>query len=294
MSDFSFTARTTKASPQLFLQLRAGQAHQAGDPDGSQGRRLAAGVPEDQAERRARLLLCARLRRGRERAARLRSRSTSSSSRTTTRRRRRTAPSTPRCTPAGTCRRTSRSEAAARPAGGPHAQRDCGRSSRLPATRAPGSRGACTRRGEPIFTHVDLEVYRRRLAAVPDGLSALISLLLLGDPVPAGRAGGAAGRGGPRRGARRVAARARARRPPRRPPDRLRPARRRRRGPRRGRPPPLGRPRAPHDQGAGRAGARRLHGERDPGAPALPPRGARRRDGRERGERWHSQPSTSP
>ena len=32
--------------------------------------------------------------------------------------------------------------------------------------------------GEPIFTHVDLEVYRRRLAAVPDGLSALISLLL--------------------------------------------------------------------------------------------------------------------
>ena len=38
--------------------------------------------------------------------------------------------------------------------------------------------------GEPIFTHVDLEVYRRRLAAVPDGLSALISLLLLGDPVP--------------------------------------------------------------------------------------------------------------
>jgi 2-polyprenyl-3-methyl-5-hydroxy-6-metoxy-1,4-benzoquinol methylase len=40
--------------------------------------------------------------------------------------------------------------------------------------------------GEPIFTHVDLEVYRRRLVAVPDGLSALISLLLLGDAVPAG------------------------------------------------------------------------------------------------------------
>ena len=41
--------------------------------------------------------------------------------------------------------------------------------------------------GEPIFTHVDLEVYRRRLAAAPDGLSALISLLLLGDPVPPGK-----------------------------------------------------------------------------------------------------------
>ena len=65
-------------------------------------------------------------------------------------------------------------------------QSDCGTSSRLPATRVPGSPAACTRRGEPIFTHVDLEVYRRRLAAVPDSLSALISLLLLGDPVPAG------------------------------------------------------------------------------------------------------------
>jgi 2-polyprenyl-3-methyl-5-hydroxy-6-metoxy-1,4-benzoquinol methylase len=41
--------------------------------------------------------------------------------------------------------------------------------------------------GEPIFTHVDLEVYRRRLAAAPDGLSALISLLLLGDSVPPGK-----------------------------------------------------------------------------------------------------------
>ena len=38
--------------------------------------------------------------------------------------------------------------------------------------------------GEPIFTHVDLEVYRRRLAAEPDRLSLLISLLLLGDAVP--------------------------------------------------------------------------------------------------------------
>jgi methylase of polypeptide subunit release factors len=39
--------------------------------------------------------------------------------------------------------------------------------------------------GEPIFTYVDLEVYRRRLAAEPDRLSMLIALLLLGDDVPA-------------------------------------------------------------------------------------------------------------
>ncbi len=38
--------------------------------------------------------------------------------------------------------------------------------------------------GEPLFTHVDLEVYRRRLAAEPDRLSTLIALLLLGDDVP--------------------------------------------------------------------------------------------------------------
>ena len=60
MSDFSFTARTSKASPQLFHALRAGQAHQAGVPDRPQGGRVAAGVPEDQAERRARLRLRAR------------------------------------------------------------------------------------------------------------------------------------------------------------------------------------------------------------------------------------------
>ena len=39
--------------------------------------------------------------------------------------------------------------------------------------------------GEPIFAYVDLEVYRRRLAAAPDRLSLLIGLLLLGDDVPA-------------------------------------------------------------------------------------------------------------
>ena len=39
--------------------------------------------------------------------------------------------------------------------------------------------------GEPIFTHVDLEVYRRRLGAEPDRLSMLIALLLLGDDVRA-------------------------------------------------------------------------------------------------------------
>ena len=39
--------------------------------------------------------------------------------------------------------------------------------------------------GEPIFTYVDLEVYRRRLAVEPDRLSMLIGLLLLGDDVPA-------------------------------------------------------------------------------------------------------------
>ena len=37
---------------------------------------------------------------------------------------------------------------------------------------------------EPIFTHQDVEVYRRRLRAEPDGLSPLIALLLVGDPVP--------------------------------------------------------------------------------------------------------------
>ena len=37
---------------------------------------------------------------------------------------------------------------------------------------------------EPIFTHQDVEVYRRRLRAEPDGLSTLIALLLVGDPVP--------------------------------------------------------------------------------------------------------------
>ena len=37
---------------------------------------------------------------------------------------------------------------------------------------------------EPIFTHRDLEVYRRRLTAEPDSLSTLIALLLVGDPVP--------------------------------------------------------------------------------------------------------------
>ena len=39
--------------------------------------------------------------------------------------------------------------------------------------------------GEPIFTYVDLEVYRRRLEAEPDRLSMLIALLLLGDDVRA-------------------------------------------------------------------------------------------------------------
>ena len=39
--------------------------------------------------------------------------------------------------------------------------------------------------GEPLFTSVDLEVYRRRLTAEPDRLSLLIALLLLGDDVPA-------------------------------------------------------------------------------------------------------------
>ena len=39
--------------------------------------------------------------------------------------------------------------------------------------------------GEPIFTYVDLEVYRRRLGAEPDRLSMLIALLLLGDDVRA-------------------------------------------------------------------------------------------------------------
>jgi hypothetical protein len=43
--------------------------------------------------------------------------------------------------------------------------------------------------GEPIFTHVDLEVYRRRLAAEPDRLSMLIGLLLVGDDVPADELG---------------------------------------------------------------------------------------------------------
>jgi SAM-dependent methyltransferase len=35
-----------------------------------------------------------------------------------------------------------------------------------------------------MFSHRDLEVYRRRLAAEPDALSTLIALLLVGDPVP--------------------------------------------------------------------------------------------------------------
>ena len=100
--------------------------------------------------------------------------------------------------------------------------------------------------------------------------------------MPAGRARGAPRRGGARRGARRLAARARARRPARRPPDRSdrldvdgadRVA-----GVHR----PSADARAPDDPGAGRTRARRLHRERDPGAPALPPRRARRRDGRER------------
>ena len=135
---------------------------------------------------------------------------------------------------------------------------------------------------EPIFTHPDLEVYRRRLAAEPDSLSTLIALLLVGDPVPARRAGGAAGRGRARRGTGRLAARARARRPARRPPDCLRPARRRGTGPRRGRAPAVRDARPPDRPGAGRARARPLHRERDPGAPALPPRRRGRRDRRQR------------
>jgi Methyltransferase small domain len=43
--------------------------------------------------------------------------------------------------------------------------------------------------GEPIFSHVDLEVYRRRLAAQPDRLSMLICLLLVGDDAPADELG---------------------------------------------------------------------------------------------------------
>ena len=34
-----------------------------------------------------------------------------------------------------------------------------------------------------MFSHRDLEVYRRRLAAEPDALSTLIALLLVGDSV---------------------------------------------------------------------------------------------------------------
>ena len=37
-----------------------------------------------------------------------------------------------------------------------------------------------------MFSHVDLEVYRRRLAAEPDRLSLLIALFMLGDAVPKG------------------------------------------------------------------------------------------------------------
>jgi hypothetical protein len=37
-----------------------------------------------------------------------------------------------------------------------------------------------------MFARVDVELYRRRLAAAPDTLSALIALLLIGDTVPAG------------------------------------------------------------------------------------------------------------
>ena len=43
--------------------------------------------------------------------------------------------------------------------------------------------------GEPMFAHADVELYRRRLAAAPDTLSALIALLLVGDSVPSGEHG---------------------------------------------------------------------------------------------------------
>ena len=52
--------------------------------------------------------------------------------------------------------------------------------------RGPGIAQRLHTSGEPIFSHVDLEVYRRRLAAVPDRLSMLIALLMLGDRVPKG------------------------------------------------------------------------------------------------------------
>ena len=43
-------------------------------------------------------------------------------------------------------------------------------------------------RGEPIYSHQDLVVHRRRLAAEPDALAALLTLLMLGDPLGAGDA----------------------------------------------------------------------------------------------------------
>ena len=168
--------------------LRAGQAHQAGDPDRAQGWPGAAGVPEDQAERRPRLVLRPRRRGGQKARRRTRSRSTSSSSPTTTRRRRATAPSTPRSTAAGTCPRTPRSEAAALPA--------CGRPRGAAAAGAgpAGYTGAGIARrlhtsGEPIFTHVDLEVYRPGWPPSRIGSRTPDRAPLLGDDVPAGEPG---------------------------------------------------------------------------------------------------------
>jgi methylase of polypeptide subunit release factors len=42
--------------------------------------------------------------------------------------------------------------------------------------------------GEPIYSHRDLVVHRRRLAVDPDALAALLTLLVLGDPLPAAEA----------------------------------------------------------------------------------------------------------
>src|SRR5918994_1342513 len=166
-------------------ELRTGQAHQAGDPDRSQGRRVAAGVADHQDERRARLLVRARRQRGGRggrpagcllaqlRQALVRLQAAEGGRLARCARPRRLGPveerkdlKPPPLPPAAETATRLREELASAGYSG------AGIARRLHTT------------GEPIFTHADVEVYRRRPAAVPDRLSTLISLLLLGDPVP--------------------------------------------------------------------------------------------------------------
>ena len=312
MQDFHFVMGLNRASIESHEGLRDGAAHQDGHALGPQGRQGPAGVPDVQVPRRPRQLVPDGRIRGSRRARPIRCRSTSRRSRSSTSRRRRTAPwgrrprvqvrpegeqdllarldrrpavEPVRAEPASRAPRpAARGDAAARRSSSPGCcetpatRRTASRSGSRPATSSSRARPSCRRTCDGSATRTSWP--------------CLLRLFVLGVPVARARfdelvgaelrerlAGAgllvAGRRGRPRGGAPR---------PSRRAADRLGSCGRRRsaRRPRAGRASSVRRARPPDRSRRGRACARPLHRQRDPGDPARRARRARGRDGRER------------